>query len=816
MRSRILAILLLCLLSVSSAFAQNSESLGHYGVMTLASGSAEAALQGRFKGKGRPLFLVHEVRLGVAAGDIIRFEDKAVLVDATVMQTLQATGALQALKQAPVLRLQAKSQSGVWQSRSTLVQNAREQKAYRLGGEVLKVFEDYFGKAPSNEEIVLRFAGKDLEMLVPDVLIDHLSFATVRKVTQTKGKPLLISAAPTARWFKGDSLLWRVWGVEPGSPDAELRYGIVGELPLGLEWSDSLHGIVGHFDSAGVHHFTVFVRNQNGASDSLSVSLTVVMNQPPRFLKDPAPIVIPGAAYQWVIPVVDPDHAYGQLRCTSAQGAKPFHVDSLCELTGSPDLNWSGPDSMLVFVQDPRGAKDSLRVILNKSQKVPSPLHAIRFLLPKDTLVQGQVHEWGVHNLLTDGIQLVSVEGFDSVKIIAGKDPVLRMCPMHAGTSIVNFHLVSGSDSITLAQRLFILGNRPPEFRSALSAYEVQEGTRLLYKPVAVDSDGDSVTLSAEHIDGGEKPKWEGNSIPLWTQSPGTFSMDLYASDGINPSVSQRISWTVQPDRKEWIGVSSRMLTVESADYWWLDFHRGAARFGFFTPKLGEVVSPNTSMQDHEWPFLFAGASLLGERGLARGDWFYIDFGLQLRNPTARLVTGGFMTGVDGHWTSSSKAHPWVFEMEVNVHSNQAIIVIDTTGWKNTPLIVKLNASNQTLSLGSLNTDSLMNQLFGPVYSKIVKDVSAKDNTVAVSRFEGFVPTISSNTFGTILLGAVVWREDYLNGVDLNQWAGLSIRHQAEWSYFNLTQTIRFGLFSGGKHDGFIRYDLQMNLGVWH
>ena len=220
-------------------------------------------------------------------------------------------------------------------------------------------------------------------------------------------------------------------------------------------------------------------------------------------------------------------------------------------------------------------------------------------------------------------------------------------------------------------------------------------------------------------------------------------------------------------------------------------------------------------MQLHEWPFIFAGASLLGERGLAHGDWLYVDLGLQLRNPDARLVTGGFMTGVEGHWTSESKTHPWVFEMEINVHSNQAILVVDTSNWSNTNMVVTLNSNTQNLSLNDFNSDSILNQMFGPAYKKILTDVSARDNTVAVSRFEGFVPAFSMGDAGDILLGAVLWREDYLNGVDLNQWAGLSIRHQGEWSYFNLTQTFRFGLFSGAKHSGFLRYDLVMNLGTW-
>jgi len=269
----IMRLLWLCfVILLSSAATWADTALEHYGLMSLGSPAAEKDLQGRFKASGKPLFLVRDVNVGVTSGDIIRFSDKVVLVDAQVMQTLKASGALAALHQAPVLRLQAKSQSAVWKSRSTLVQNPREQKAYRLGGEVLKVFEDYFGKAPASEEIVLRFLGKDLEMLVPDELMDRLSFATVRKVV-TGGTPVLISEPPQESYFQGDSIHWRVWGADPTEPEVALRYGYNGNLPPGVLWSDSLHALIGQMDSAGSYSLTVWVRNPTGNMDTMLVTL---------------------------------------------------------------------------------------------------------------------------------------------------------------------------------------------------------------------------------------------------------------------------------------------------------------------------------------------------------------------------------------------------------------------------------------------------------------------------------------------------------------------------------------------------------------
>ena len=220
-------------------------------------------------------------------------------------------------------------------------------------------------------------------------------------------------------------------------------------------------------------------------------------------------------------------------------------------------------------------------------------------------------------------------------------------------------------------------------------------------------------------------------------------------------------------------------------------------------------------MGSKEWPFIYAGGSLLGERGLARGNWFYIDMGLQLRNPSAKLITGGFLIGVDGHWTSSSRKKPWIFELEMHAHANQAILVVDTTGWQNSEMVLTLDPNSSTLSLGQVNTDSLLNELFGPVYEKILTDATDKRNTVLTSRMESLFPVFDFGTAGSFYGGIIGWREDYLNQVDLNQWAGFSIRHQAEWKYLSLTQTLRYGWFTGGKEKNGVRYDLTVNFGRW-
>jgi hypothetical protein len=782
------------------------ESVGFYAVMTLPASAVEQDLQMRFKGRGKALFLVRDVRVGVSSGDLIRFEDKAVLIDASVMQTLQASGALKQLRRASVLRLQAKSQSSVWQARSSLVQNSREQKAYRLGGEVLKVFEDYFGKAPAAEKIILNFTGKDMEMIVPDALMDRLTFATVRKVAQG-GKPLMVSAPPVRDWFAGDSLAWRAWGADPTSPETELRYGAVGELPPGLSWVDSLHGFSGTLDSVGDFSVGAWVRNPTGGMDSMEFPLQVRTNQLPRIFAANPPPVISDSNYFWHVPVDDPDHAAGLLRCFGERVPAGFILDSLCDLQGLVGQDWSGEDTLVLRVSDPLGAEELGTVVLKKPEAVANPLRAIKFLLPMDTLVAGQLKEWSVRDLVIPGIQILRVFGFDSIVLSGAK---LRVRPKKAGRVQLSFLLASGMDTVKLTQALVVSKNSPPVFRSALSADQVKEGTRLSYKPVVVDPDGDSVRLTAVNIEG-DTVAWVDGEVPLWTRSPGSYSLEVYADDGLNPPVPQRIAWNVESDRREWNGLGTRRINLAAEAYYWLFFRKGSGRFGLFSPKLSQVMA-SAPMSEKEWPYFVAGGSLLGERGMARGNWLYLDMGLQLRNPTQKLITGGFMIGLDGHWISSNKARPWVFELEVNAHSNQAILVVDTSGWEDTELVLTLN--QEVLSLGNIDTDSLLYEMFGPAYSKIMSDASQKQNTVLLTRIEGLFPVAKFETLGMFLAGVVVWREDYLNTLSLNQWMGVSLRHQVEWRVFNLTQTIRYGLFTGGVHAG-VRYDLQMNLGIW-
>ena len=80
---------------VQDIFASRfSETLETYGLLTLKDKAIAKDLSSRFNGEGTPLFMVSDVQVGLSQGDIIRWNNKVVLIDADVWATLKAINAL--------------------------------------------------------------------------------------------------------------------------------------------------------------------------------------------------------------------------------------------------------------------------------------------------------------------------------------------------------------------------------------------------------------------------------------------------------------------------------------------------------------------------------------------------------------------------------------------------------------------------------------------------------------------------------------------------------------------------------------------------
>lgn len=795
--------------------ANGREPLNHYGLVTLGNPTVEKELSVRFKGNGKPVFLVHDLKLGISVGDVVRFSDKAVLVDAAVLQTLQATGALKNVNQAAVLRLQARAQSGIWKGRNGMVSSSRERKGYALGSELLKIFEDYFGGAPSNEELVIRFDGRDMVLMVPDAMLDRLSFAQVRKVPPS-GKPLVVSEVPAPRRFQGETMRWQVWGADPSEPEAQLQYGIEGELAPGLSWNGAEHTVEGVCDSPGTFAWKAWVRNPGGATDTLDVMLDVRVNQPPRIAEAVAAPVVAGSAWSLSPVLWDPDHPSESLACRADSLPAGATLDPLtCR------IDWQVGDSVhadslpqiLLTVCDPLQACAESPVRLRTVGPTPSRLSAIRFILPEDSLLQGRMRHWPVAALVTPGITLLDMRCQDSCGVVpgAGDEGFFWMLPLQAGPQTLTFRLAEGSDTVSLTQNIEVKPNKPPMILSALSAYRVQEGHPLAYTPVAVDPDGDSIRWSLQTADH-RRIRYQGGELPLWTSSPGTYTLEFIASDGFNPPARQRIAYEVEPLRSEWKGLGVRYMAMGPVSSWWAYWRLGSARFGLFTPKLSEVLDASTAGVQ-EWPYVFAGASFTGSQALASGSHLWLDMGLQIRRPTAKLWSGSVMFNAEGRYASQNKKYPWAFEFELSVHANQAILVVDTAGWSEIDYTVVVD-NGGTVSADDLDPDSLISAYLGPSYDKLVKDATARDNMVGSLRLETWFPVLDMSALGDLFAAPVYWREEYVMRAESHQLAGLGLRQQWSWQGMGFTQSLRGGI--GAGENGFrFWYDLQVMLGKW-
>jgi hypothetical protein len=114
---------------------------------TLGDAGIAKSLSSQLRAGGNPLFLVGDPSRGLQKGDIIRFRDKAVLIDDQVWQMLRNEGAIPALKIAPLP--QAKPAPSAPAKLSP-----RERRAIELGDQVLAVLQKN-ASLPAGKKLVL-------------------------------------------------------------------------------------------------------------------------------------------------------------------------------------------------------------------------------------------------------------------------------------------------------------------------------------------------------------------------------------------------------------------------------------------------------------------------------------------------------------------------------------------------------------------------------------------------------------------------------------------------------------------------------------
>ena len=773
---RIVVAALLAVGMFSPASARNgSEPLNHYGLTVLQDQDIGARLMGRFKAKGQPVFMVHDPKVGLTQGDIMRFQDKAVLIDADVWQTLQDEGALSHLKGSPLVRVQAKASVPTWETRANLVTSTCEKKAYQLGAELLKILEETFGGIPAKEQMAIIFDGPTLVLLAPDEFLDQLKYSTVRRVP-SQGTPHFISEAPE-KIFLGHPFQWQAWAADPAEPAGILRYSLFGDFPKGLIWDATSHTLQGTPDAEGRWRLLAEARNQGGLFDTMVINLSVRRNVSPSLAHPPRPVAIAGQLWSFHAEVIDPDHEGSQIRISAAKMPLGMKYDSLGHnFEWYPSADRSGEEAALdLRMEDPAGGKSENHFtvkIIPASEMLWS--EGIKPTLPWDTLQQGKVYKWeaGASAMAwaQQGITLTEVRGPDTTEFQSGS---LRLRPMQPGFFTLVFGFEVQGKRVEQSVVIPVRPDKAPHFASELGDSHIRAGQQVSYRPVAIDSGGDPVTLSADPTDDSQL-QWDGERLNFQPKFPGTYAARLVATDPAGHTDAQWVTYQVEQAERPlaWILESNIEGGVND---WTLTADFGTGRMGLYTAELDRIGVLGTTHQRH-WPYVFFGGNLMGRENEKRGRRLWVDAGITLRFPNSKLATGGIFGRILGEWTFPHAALGMV-EFEIQGHVNQAIVVTDT--------------SNLSFTFGDAILE--FSQKYSSLVDAVIQEATAKENLVLFSRLETW-----TRLGGGFWVGPGIWREEMPNAHRYFQRLGGGLRYQARLGEALAMHSFRVGWGSGG------------------
>jgi hypothetical protein len=759
------------------AVARNgSEPLNYYGLVTLSDPQVGARLAARFKSRGQPVFLVHDINAGLSRNDIMRFQDRAVLVDADVWSTLAAEGALEKLKASPVIRVQGRATSALWAQRAELVAGDRQKKTFKLGAEILRVLEENFGGAPLDDQMTLVFEQGHLTLLAAAGLMDQLTVYPVRRV-EPAGNPRIISLPPDSNQFAERPFEFQVWGADPTDPAGDLEYELRGTIPPGLAWDKERHALRGTPTVPGRWAMTAQVRNAAGFRDTMPFVVRFRLNQTPIVTTSPRGTAFIGKDWVYTPQPADADHpGYAlQIRPDTMPPGMAFYPEK-----GS--FRWK-PDSVLdgtrhpfgFSVEDALGARrkflQEIRVLTEEGILVSE---GVKIELPWDTLMRSRSYRWrtGAIRAAWAGqkIELDSIVGPDSTRYV---NDTLYLRPMRAGIHQLDFYFTIQDIPVVQSVLLPVQEDSPPAFVTELTGWKMRSGDpSRQYRPIALDPEGERVTLTAQFPP--RSPlKWDGKRVVYTPVKPGLYPARFVARDAGGKTAEQWVTFNTEREMAgaAWI-LENRMEGHYTA--WTLTRDFGTGRLGVYTPNFIDGYKSESYWFKKESPYIFVGGNMMGRKAEAKGRVLWTDLGLNLGIPRPGLYKGGLYMRLNGEWNFPGSPLSWV-EMEMTMHVHQAMVATDSA------LLAKLfKDTTDIIGRDTLSKDGVL--------STILRDGYRDDNMRVFFRAEALGPL----GWG-FYAGPALWREDLPMQERHVQWMGGAVRYRLSGSSNLLQATARVG-----------------------
>lgn len=641
----------------------SSASLKHYGVQKLTSSSIEATLKNRFKAKGKPLFLVHDVRQGLSQGDFIRFADKVVLIDSKVFQTLKAVGAFKNLKRSPVVGLKAKAKSSVWKSRAKMVKSNKQ--TYAFVGELLKVFESYFGDIPNREEMILSFDGSYLSVVIPKSISSKLRFQKVKKVEV--GGDVQIISKPIQSLYVGEKIDWELWAVDSQEPSEKLQYLVDSLLPPGLMWNPESHKLEGQIDSVGDYTITTFAKNPRGNIDTLSFELKVKPNIAPEFITANKMQAVEGGVFSFTPLLRDKNEGFENLswNLDSTSTGVTRLGDSLVWNEVAPDSN--GGDSWISLSAWDK-FKDTTRLTVHiEILKAESFVHKSGFVpeIVWDSLLVNRTYKHVFSKNLN--AQILGVTNVDK-KLEVTIDSLgdyFEYTPERVGLDTLFFVFDTENGEATFDFPIYVKEANKPVITSKLSSRSAVKGTRFVYSPTATDEDNDSLTWSINYMDPGFK--WENNQLTHPSDAEGVFNAQIKVTDQYGQEDTQWVRWEVVHKEEKYSDLIFKNYRyndgISHSHYDFLYESESGNRVGMFIPNAW-LILPSEPMRTRLNPMLYFGANFLNGDKSKELLILEIGFTLHQRDTISALGAGGMIRlqgrYTMGNWMSNFMLHAYV------------------------------------------------------------------------------------------------------------------------------------------------------------